>query len=184
MASYMTIPSVCLPRIWIHFDQAYVENVFCELLGTDSEGNSCVSKIDLVERSDRNTGDAYWLCFVHFSEKMVETETLKAFCERADKGFNLEYDPDRYGKAYWKVRKNTKSKNPAARSGPRMMSERDEAELLQAQKAIKEEQAKCVTPKPEPNLAAAEEPVPAKATPVTVEGVESMVVGKWGDEEA
>lgn len=184
MASYMTIPSVCLPRIWIHFDQAYVENVFCELLGTDADGNSCVTKIDLVERSDRNTRDAYWLCFVHFSEKMVETETLKAFCERADKGFNLEYDPDRYGKAYWKVRKNTKSKNSAARSGPRMMSERDEAELLQAQKAIKEEQAKCVAPKPEPNVAAAEEPVPVKATPVTMEGVESMVVGKWGDDEA
>lgn len=182
MSSYMTVPSVCLPRIWIHFDQEYVENVFCDLLGQDADGNSCVAKIDLRERSDRNTGDAYWLCFVHFSDKMIETDTLTTFCTRADKGFNLVYDPDRYGKAFWKVRKNTHANSSTARSGPKMMSERDEADLLKAQKAIKEEQAKCVTPKPDP-VAAAEEPPTTKVTSsVTTDG-ESMAIGKWGDEE-
>ena len=185
MASYKSIPSVCLPRIWIHFDKEYVENVFCELLGQDAQGNSCVIKIDLVERTDRNTGDAYWLCFVHFSDKMVETETVKTFCARIENGgFNLEYDPQRYGRAYWKVRKNTNNKSSPARSGPRMMSERDEAELLKAQKEIKQQQAKCMTSPEKDQNASVEVEKPVKAVPATVEEeTKPIVVGRWADEE-
>lgn len=133
------IPSVCLPRVFHKFDKNYVEQVFCELFGPDITGNSCVERVDIIVRHDRNTNEPFHVVFVHFSENMAPTEYVIDFSKRilADEEVKIQYDYP----WFWKVRqnRNQKIKNSSA---PRIiMSNRDEQQLMETQRTILRERA-------------------------------------------
>ena len=113
MVKTMSIPSLCIPRVYHKFDEAYIEQVFCQLFGTH-RGRSCVERIDLINRQDRNTGEPFHVAFIHFVESGVaETKELKAFVERIEAGneVKIEYSHP----WFWKVRKNqAKRRTPLA----------------------------------------------------------------------
>lgn len=138
MSSTVQIPSVCLPRIFHKFDENYVEGVFCELFGPDIDGNSCVKRVDMITRQDRNTGEPFSVVFVHFAESVLATECVMDFVKRinADDEVKIQYNPP----WFWKVRKNKGGqKDLKNRTGPRIMSKRDEEELMTAQRSILQE---------------------------------------------
>ena len=147
MAKTIVIPSLCIPRVYYKFDEAFIEQVFCHLFGT-VRGRSCVERIDLINRQDRNTGEPFHVVFVHFVESGVtETKELKAFVERIEAGneVKIEYSHP----WFWKVRKN-QAKRRGRAAGPRMLlSEEDVEEVKQHQKKYHEQRA---------SAAAAEEP--------------------------
>ena len=126
------IPSLCIPRVYFHFDEAYIEQVFCVLFGSDVHGKSCVERIDLIKQENRRTGEQYKVAFLHFVKEMPASEELTAFIQRIESGgeVKIEY---RYP-WFWKVRKNKATKH--TRRGPRIMSANDEAELRKFQKEI------------------------------------------------
>ncbi len=130
----IAIPSVCLPRIYHKFDANYIEGILCELFGPDMYGNSCVDKIDMVSRTDRNTGEPFHLVFIHFSDNMYYSEYLSDFATRIDKDeeIKIQYSPP----WFWKVRKNKAAARKEVRSRPRIMNHKDEAEILKAQSEI------------------------------------------------
>lgn len=130
----IAIPSVCLPRVYHKFDANYVEGIFCELFGPDMYGNSCVDKVDMVSRTDRNTGEPFHVVFIHFSDHMYYSEYLSDFAARIgnDEEVKIQYNPP----WFWKVRKNKAATRKEVRTGPRIMSRKDEAEILRAQSEI------------------------------------------------
>lgn len=132
------IPSVCLPRVYYKFDKNYVEQVFCELFGPDIHGNSCVERVDIIVRHDRNTNEPFHVVFVHFSENMAPTEYVIDFSKRiiADEEVKIQYDYP----WFWKVRQNRNQKLQTT-SGPRIMSKRDEETLMETQRTILRERA-------------------------------------------
>lgn len=132
------IPSVCLPRVYYKFDKNYVEQVFCELFGPDIHGNSCVERVDIIVRHDRNTNEPFHVVFVHFSENMAPTEYVVDFSKRilADEEVKIQYDYP----WFWKVRQNRNQKLQTT-SGPRIMSKRDEETLMETQRTILRERA-------------------------------------------
>lgn len=143
--------SVCLPRIFYKFDANYVEEVFCELFGPDATGNSCVDRIDVIERTDRNTGEPFNVVFIHFSEYMVQTEFIMDFVNRInnDEEVKIQYNPP----WFWKVRKNKAMQKNVQAPRPRIMSKRDEDELMAAQKQIQQERGFTETvPVPNPTV--------------------------------
>lgn len=141
MASTTTvqIPSLCIPRVFFNFDEAYIERVFCDLFGSDVHGKSCVERIDLITKEDRKTGEPFLVVFLHFVKEMPASEELTAFIQRIESGeeVKIEY---RYP-WFWKVRKNMATKH--TRRGPRIMNAKDEADLRKFQKeiAIKKKEA-------------------------------------------
>jgi hypothetical protein len=133
----IALPSVCLPRVYHKFDANYVEGIFCELFGPDMYGNSCVEKVDMISRTDRNTGEPFHVVFVHFSEHMYESEYLIDFADRINKDeeVKVQYNPP----WFWKVRKNKAATRKEARTGPRIMSRKDEEEFMKTQREILQE---------------------------------------------
>tara|TARA_Y100000389_G_scaffold92330_1_gene89013 strand:+ start:1522 stop:2025 length:504 start_codon:yes stop_codon:yes gene_type:complete len=149
MASTTAIPSICLPRIYFQFDEEYVAGVFNAMFGTDINGNSCVDHIDFLGRQDRNTGEPYWLCFVHFSnDGFTSTPEIENYVGRINNGevVNIQYDYPK--KWYWKSSKNNKPNGPADSSatdnkqGPRIMPQEDQDELNQNKTNITKEEPK------------------------------------------
>ena len=130
----IAIPSVCLPRVYHKFDANYVEGIFCELFGPDMYGNSCVEKVDMISRTDRNTGEPFHVVFIHFSPNMYQSDYLSDFAARIDKDeeVKIQYNPP----WFWKVRKNKASARKEVRNGPRIMSRRDEEEFMSKQQDI------------------------------------------------
>ena len=147
----IAIPSLCLPRVYHKFDSNYVEGVFCELFGPDAYGNSCVENIDMISKTDRYTGEKFWLVFVHFSDNMYHSEYLDDFVQRinSNEEVKIQYNPP----WFWKVRKNTSVKEKNTRTGPRIMSRKDEEEFMKAQREILAERNKnsAETKQPEEN---------------------------------
>ena len=133
----IALPSVCLPRVYHKFDANYVEGIFCELFGPDMYGNSCVEKVDMISRTDRNTGEPFHVVFIHFSEYMYESDYLIDFAERINKDeeVKIQYNPP----WFWKVRKNKAATRKEVRTGPRIMSRKDEEEFMKAQREILQE---------------------------------------------
>ncbi len=148
--SYIQIPSICLPRVWHKFDRNYVEGIFCELFGPNANGESCVNHIDMIRKKDRNTGEDFWVVFVHFSPDMFSCEGLEDFATRInnDEEIKIQYNPP----WFWKVRKNTGTRKEPTRTGPRIMSARDEQEFMAKQKQILAERAAIQTVNNNDNL--------------------------------
>jgi len=130
----IALPSVCLPRVYYKFDANYIEAIFCELFGPDMFGESCIDKVDIIQRNDRNTGEPFHVVFIHFSEHMYFSEYLNDFATRInnDEEINIQYNHP----WFWKVRKNKASSRKEVRTGPRIMSRRDEEELMNKQREI------------------------------------------------
>jgi hypothetical protein len=124
------IPSLCIPRVFFQFDEAYIEQVFYDLFGADVHGKSCVERIDLINKEDRRTGEPFLVAFLHFVKEMPVSEELTAFIQRIESGEEVKI-VYRYP-WFWKVRKNVATKH--TRRGPRIMSANDEAELRKFQK--------------------------------------------------
>ena len=148
----IALPSVCLPRIYHKFDANYVEGIFCELFGPDAYGNSCVQQIDIIERTDRNTGEPFKVVFIHFSENMFHSDYLSDFANRInnDEEVKIQYNPP----WFWKVRKNKAASRKEVRTGPRIMSRKDEEEFMKAQREILQERNNSSTVKNQENKAA------------------------------
>jgi len=131
----IAIPSVCLPRVYHKFDANYIENIFCELFGPNMYGNSCVDKVDMISRTDRNTGEPFHVVFIHFSDHMYHSDYLSDFAERIhnDEEVKIQYNAP----WFWKVRKNkAAARKQEVRTGPRIMSRKDEEELMTKQREI------------------------------------------------
>ncbi len=128
------IPSVCLPRVYHKFDANYVEGIFCDLFGQDMYGNSCVEKVDMVSRTDRNTGEPFHVVFIHFSDHMYYSDYLGDFAARIgkDEEVKIHYKPP----WFWNVRKNKSANRKEVRTGPRIMTRNDEAEIMAKQQEI------------------------------------------------
>mgnify|MGYP001340190564 CR=1 FL=1 len=136
--AYIQIPSICIPRVWHKFDRNYVEGIFCELFGPDANGESCVARIDMIPKKDRNTGEDFWVVFVHFSPNVFSSDYLVDFANRIanDEEIKIQYNPP----WFWKVRKNKGARKQRSRQGPRIMSREDEEQLMATQKEILEQQ--------------------------------------------
>jgi len=100
-------------------------------------GNSCVEKVDMITRSDRITGEPFYVVFVHFSQEMCESEYLSDFTQRInnDEEVKIQYNPP----WFWKVRKNKAASRKEVRTGPRIMSRKDEEEFMRTQREILQE---------------------------------------------
>ena len=141
MASVTTqIPSLCIPRVYIRFDQRYIEEVFCEIFGTTPDGASCIDHIDLIQREDRKSGELFHVAFVHFVP-IAGTPEIKTFINKIEAGeeVKIEYSYP----WFWKVRKNNAKKH--TRRGPRIMSDQDEKDLRSFQKEIAAKKTKLYT---------------------------------------
>ena len=136
MVKTIKIPSLCIPRVYHKFDEAYIEQVFCQLFGLVG-GKSCIERIDLVSRVDRNTSEPFYVAFLHFTGSGVpSTKELVTFVQRIEAGdeVKIEYSHP----WFWKVRKNN-AKRRGRSAGPRMLlSEEDVEEIKSHQKAFRE----------------------------------------------
>ena len=138
-AKTVQIPSVCLPRIYNRFDESYVEQVFVGLFGGTTKNESCIQRIDMVQRQDRNTGDYFNLVFVHFKPEMAITDELTAFIKKIEDGEEVRI---MYSHPwFWKVRKNTTKPRTGLRDqgahgksstniGPRIVFEDEDMQKL------------------------------------------------------
>ena len=137
MVKSIQIPSLCIPRVYHKFDEAFIEQVFCQLFGS-VDGKTCIERIDLVDRVDRNTSQPFYVAFLHFTEAGVpRTKELVTFVERIEAGdeVKIEYSHP----WFWKVRKNNAKRRGRA-AGPRMLlSEEDVEEIKSHQKAFREQ---------------------------------------------
>lgn len=130
------IPSVCMPRVFIRFDEDYINRVFCDLFGgaiSQPDRASCIDRIDMIQREDKRTGELFHVVFIHFVEEgVISSPEAVAFVEKitANEEVKIEYSHP----WFWKVRKNNATKH--TRRGPRILSEKDTAEIRAAQKAL------------------------------------------------
>ena len=113
MASYK-IPSVCILRAFSTATEQTVRETFQQLFGEHA-----IAEVAMVEREDRNTGEAFWLIFVHFNAVLEsnypDIEAAKGFGERLVAGgeVRVEYRAP----WYWKVRQYV----PKPRTAPRII---------------------------------------------------------------
>lgn len=133
------IPSLCIPRVYFQFDEAYIEQVFVSIFGGVPNGDqgmkSCIQKIDLVGREDRKTGEPFNIVFIHFHDGVANTPETKSFVEKIESGQEVKL---MYRHPwFWKARKNNATRyEPRQNTNkPRMiLSEEDEAEVMKHQK--------------------------------------------------
>ena len=139
--------SICIPRAVSHVTDEQVTQVFNAFFGAD-----VVSRIDMKERHDRNTGELFWIVFVHFSDETRGIAQRNAEGGLLDQSkFIADIDADKQVKItydrhwFWKCRKNNaKSQSKPKSSGPRLMTEQDEQEFAEFQRRraeIRQEQA-------------------------------------------
>lgn len=163
-AKTVQIPSVCLPRIYNRFDESYVEQVFVGLFGGTTKNESCIQRIDMVQRQDRNTGDYFNLVFVHFKPDMAVTDELTAFIKKIEDGEEVRIVYSHPW--FWKVRKNTTKPRTglrdqgapgksSAKMGPRLVFEDDDMQKLRDFQKKMYETPKKPQEKPEEDEAAA-----------------------------
>ena len=148
----IVIPSLCLPRIYHKFDEHYIEQVFNRMFGMGADGKSCIEHSDFVGRDDRNTGEPFWLVFVHFTPAGVEfSPETEDFVRRINEGreVNIQYC---YPKTwFWKARKNkavTKKVEQEEPARPRIMPIEEQDEIEQNKIIIQKETGEIKDPDP------------------------------------
>jgi hypothetical protein len=139
------IPSLCIPRVYYKFDKTYIENVFVSIFGLVQDENdvdvSCIKKIDLVERTDRNTGEPFNIVFLHFHDGVEATPDNVEFVKKIEAGEEVKMT---YSYPwFWKLRKNHATRRePRTFNGPRIiMNAEDEQEVMKHQKEYRESKA-------------------------------------------
>ena len=149
MVKTIQIPSLCIPRVYHKFDEAYIEQVFCQLFGLVQGNKTCIERIDLVNRTDRNTSEPFYVAFLHFNASGVpRTTELETFVQRIEAGdeIKIEYSHP----WFWKVRKNN-AKRRGRVAGPRMLlCEQEVEEIKSHQKAFREQRQAKVAAEAEP----------------------------------
>jgi len=133
--------SVCLPRVSAHYNEIDVRDAIN--VGFDGE---FVDTIDVRYTSD-SRGQAFQVMFVHFLAKEGNEHT-KTFFERLEKNGEVKFYTGTVNRKtgerfYWKIRKIIKKERapvPEPASRPGLMSEEDDALLLQEKrKAIEDD---------------------------------------------
>ena len=128
--------SICIPRAVQHVTEAQVTQTFCEFFRSN-----CVAKVDMVERADRNTGEPYWIVFVHFNgEEQASAEQIASAGLMDQKKFITDINENKqcsivyYKQWFWKCRRNNAPRSEKQTSGPRLMTSDDEAQFVEFQK--------------------------------------------------
>ena len=118
------IHSVCIPRAKYFVTVEMVTEVFSTIFGKD-----LIQKVDRVERTDTNTGEGFWVIFIHF-ETDEEYSQLEEFMNRIETQGEVKviYQAN----WFWKVRKS--NSKPKPRNGPRIMTVEDEEAFKEYQK--------------------------------------------------
>ena len=117
--------SVCIPRAKYFVTTEMVKQVFSTIFGED-----LIERVDRVERSDQNTGEGFWIIFVHFKDNEdTPSNSLAEFMSKlcVEGEVKVIYQDN----WFWKVRQTT-PKPP--RKGPRIMTMEDEKEFKEFQK--------------------------------------------------
>lgn len=128
--------SICIPRAVQHVTEDQVTRTFCEFFRSN-----CVEKVDMVERNDRNTGEPYWMVFVHFNgEEQASAEAIAAAGLMDQKKFITDINANKqcsivyYKQWFWKCRRNNAARIEKKSTGPRLMTSDDEAQFAEFQK--------------------------------------------------
>ena len=130
MASNTTqISSVFLPRVSAYHDQAYIESVFWTVLETEE---SPIHHIDLILKEDLKKPNCFYHIAFVFFKPLPTTDLIAHFAADIESGKRVKMihsDP-----WFWNMGKNTRPKQ--VRKPARILSEADEAEIKEAQKAL------------------------------------------------
>ncbi len=131
--SSVKIPSVCIPRVHVSMNAEGVSTVFNEVFNMN-----LVHHVDMVQRTDRNTEQVFYVAYVHFNEVKGKANIEKfnelggdKFVEKINNDLEIRLvyrDP-----WFWKLRRNTKSKHVRR---PRILNEEDEAAFMEHQKKV------------------------------------------------
>ena len=82
-----TIPSICIPRAFSDVTEKEVQDTFDTLSGVGT-----TREIDMVLREDYNTGELFWVIFVHFNNYMptldapILVQQIQDFKRRIESG--------------------------------------------------------------------------------------------------
>jgi hypothetical protein len=130
MTSNMTqISSVFLPRVSAYHDKAYIESVFWTVFQTEE---SPIHHIDLIMKEDTKKPNCFYHIAFVFFKPLPTTDIIAQFAAEIESGKRVKMvhsDP-----WYWNMNKNTRPKQ--IRKPARILSEADEAEIKEAQKAL------------------------------------------------
>lgn len=144
------IPSLCIPRVYHKFDTDYIENVFISVFGLVQDENdisvSCIKKIDLVERTDRRTGEPFNIVFLHFNDGVEGTPHNVEFVRKIEAGEEVKMT---YSYPwFWKLRKNHATRRePRVFKGPRIiMNAEEEQDVMERQKEYRESKTQQTPP--------------------------------------
>ncbi len=129
----MQFPSIFIPRVSCNNNEAYIESIFWHYFG----GNETpISRIDLIVKEDARSGQIYQIAFVHFKE-VAETESIQSLASQLENGESVKFVHSYPW--FWILRKNTSK--PKVRGMPRVLTEKDEAEIMKAQEELKAKKA-------------------------------------------
>jgi|TARA_Y100000816_G_scaffold119482_1_gene83863 hypothetical protein len=154
--STITPFSICIPRVIQYVTEQQIRDVFNQFF--ESGEQDYVARVDMVERADSNTGEPFFLVFVHFTDQFWEIFAAPlakddeiSYPQRPSllllsQGKEVKLTYDRHW--FWKLRRNTSNQNNSKKatstSRPKVMTDRDEQEFMEFQRrraAIRAEQA-------------------------------------------
>ena len=125
----MLFPSIFIPRVSCHNNEAYIESIFWHYFGGTE---TPILRIDLIKKQDARSGQIYQIAFVHFKE-VAETESIQSLASQLENGESVKFVHNYPW--FWILRKNTSK--PKVRDMPRVLTKKDEAEIMKAQKEQK-----------------------------------------------
>tara|TARA_Y100000992_G_scaffold267818_1_gene206603 strand:- start:2927 stop:3460 length:534 start_codon:yes stop_codon:yes gene_type:complete len=129
----MQFPSIFIPRVSCNNDEAYIESIFWHYFGGTE---TPILRIDLIVKEDARSGQIYQIAFVHFKE-VAETESIQSLASQLENGESVKFVHSYPW--FWILRKNTSK--PKVRGMPRVLTEKDEAEIMKAQEELKAKKA-------------------------------------------
>ncbi len=95
----------------------------------------------MVERSDRNTGEPYWMVFVHFNgEEQTSAEQIASAGLMDQQKFITDINANKqcsivyFKQWFWKCRRNNAPRIQKQTTGPRLMTSDDEAQFAEFQR--------------------------------------------------
>lgn len=95
----------------------------------------------MVERNDRNTGEPYWMVFVHFNgEEQASAQEIASAGLMDQQKFITDINANKqcsivyYKQWFWKCRRNNAPRSEKQTTGPRLMTSNDEAQFAEFQK--------------------------------------------------
>ena len=152
----ISFPSVCVPRVTMHYDTTDVERVFNSIFGGDY-----VERVDMTETVD-SKGQKFQVMFVHFKQTLPANKWTTLFYQKLENEKMVKAMTG-HKKVFWKVYYNQSKK--ILNTDPHIMTPEEEAKLA-VEKALKEAAA----------VVAAEEAVVAEAAAAEDPSTEEDVV--------